>query len=95
MKVELEEKEIVYLYVTGESSPLDTWKNMITELHGEHFRITAEQWKYLTSTFKIEGIPTYFIVDREGRITYRQAGFPGTEKIKEELMQAVEAEASL
>lgn len=86
LKKELAGKEIVYLYLTGESSPLETWKNMIPDIHGEHFRVTDAQWSYLTKTFQIEGVPTYFIIDRNGEIKYKETGFPGTEKMKEQLI---------
>lgn len=87
MKEELKDKDILYLYITGETSPLKTWENMIPDIHGEHFRLTNAQWKYLSDAFKIEGVPTYLIVDREGNTTFRQTGFPGVEKMKEELLK--------
>ena len=87
MKEELKDKDIVYLYITGETSPLKTWENMIPDIHGEHFRLTDAQWKYLSDAFKIEGVPTYLVVDREGNTTFRQTGFPGVEKMKEELLK--------
>ena len=87
MKEELKGKDIVYLYITGETSPLKTWENMIPDIHGEHFRLTDTQWKYLSDAFKIEGVPTYLVVDREGNTTFRQTGFPGVEKMKEELLK--------
>ena len=87
MKEELKDKDIVYLYITGETSPLKTWENMIPDIHGEHFRLTDAQWKYLSDAFKIEGVPTYLIVDREGNTTFRQTGLTGVEKMKEELLK--------
>ena len=33
---ELKDKDIIYLYITGETSPKGTWENMITDIHGEH-----------------------------------------------------------
>ena len=35
MKKELKNKDIIYLYITGETSPLGTWRNMIPDIHGE------------------------------------------------------------
>lgn len=35
--------------------------------------------------YEYPGIPTYFIVDREGNIAYKVTGFPGADVIKEEL----------
>lgn len=89
MKEELKKEDILYIYITGETSPKGTWENMIPDIHGEHYRLTDEQWKYLRSEFKIQGVPTYFVVDREGNISYRQTGFPGTETMKKELLKAL------
>lgn len=88
MKEELKGKDIVYLYITGETSPLNTWENMIPDIHGEHYRVTNAQWKYLGDKFKVEGVPTYLIVDREGNIKFRHTGFPGVDKMKEEVLKA-------
>lgn len=90
MKEELKDKDIIYLYITGETSPIGTWKNMIPDIHGEHFRVTEEQWAYLRETFNIKGVPTYFVIDREGNITYRETGFPGVNTMKEELTKALD-----
>lgn len=90
MKEELKDKDIIYLYITGETSPIGTWKNMISDIHGEHFRVTEEQWIYLRENFNIKGVPTYFVIDREGNITYKETGFPGVNVMKEKLMQALD-----
>lgn len=87
MKEELKDKNIVYVYLTGETSPLKTWENMIPDIHGEHYRVTAAQWKYLGDNFKVEGVPTYLVIDKEGNIQFRSTGFPGVDKMKEELLK--------
>ena len=87
MKEELKDKNIVYVYLTGETSPLKTWENMIPDIHGEHYRVTAAQWKYLGENFKVEGVPTYLVIDKEGNIQFRSTGFPGVDKMKEELLK--------
>lgn len=89
MKEELKDKDIVYLYITGETSPLKTWENMIPDIHGEHYRVTDAQWTYLRDAFKVEGVPTYLVIDPEGNIKFKQTGFPGVEKMKEELLKVV------
>ena len=85
MKEELKDKDIVYLYITGETSPLKTWENMIPDIHGEHYRVTAAQWNFLGKSFNVSGVPTYLIIDREGNIKYRQVGFPGVKTMKKEV----------
>lgn len=89
MKEELKDKDIVYIYLTGETSPKGTWENMIPDIHGEHFRVTADQWSYLMKSFNIRGVPTYLLVDREGNITYKTTGFPGVDKMKSELLKVL------
>ena len=87
---ELKDKDIVYLYITGETSPLKTWENMIPDIHGEHYRVTAAQWNFLGKSFNVSGVPTYLIIDREGNIKYRQVGFPGVKTMKEELLKVAD-----
>ena len=87
MKEELKDKDIVYIYITGETSPKETWENMIPDIHGEHYRVTAHQWEYLREKFGVEGVPTYLVIDREGEIKYKSVGFPGVSKMKEELLK--------
>ena len=65
MKEELKDKDIIYLYITGETSPLGTWKNMIPDIHGEHFRVTKEQWSYQGEKLNIRGVTTYFDVTKK------------------------------
>ena len=90
MKEELKDKDIVYVYITGETSPKGTWENMIPDIHGEHFRVTDAQWAYLGNAMGIEGVPTYFVIDREGDIKYKSVGFPGVAKMKEELVKVLD-----
>lgn len=90
LKDELKDKDIVYLYIAGENSPEGSWKNMIPDIKGEHFRISQKQWDYLSDYFKIKGVPTYFIVDKNGEIVYKETGFSGTEVFKEKLLEVVD-----
>ena len=90
MKAELADKDIAYVYIAGENSPKDRWEEMIPNINGEHYRLTHDQWNYFGKTFNVKGIPDYFILDREGNIVYRDQGFPGVTKMKEELLKALE-----
>ena len=90
VKTALTGKDIVYLYITDESSPLGAWKNMIPDIHGEHYRVTDAQWGYLSKHFNIRGVPSYLIVDKEGKQVHFQTGFMGAEKMQEMLLNEVE-----
>lgn len=78
-------EDVTFVYITGPSSPEDTWKEMIAEIHGDHYYVTAGQWNTLLDQFESEGIPTYVIVDKDGGVANKYIGFPGEEIIKTEL----------
>jgi thiol-disulfide isomerase/thioredoxin len=87
LKEELSDKGIVYVFIAGENSPLGTWKNMIADLHGEHFRLTEKQWNYMGTTLGLNAVPSYFFIDREGNIVERETGYPGVSQMKEKLLR--------
>jgi len=68
LKEELKDKDIVFVYITDESSPVDTWNLMIPDIKGEHFRVKSDEWNYLKSKFNISGIPHYVLVDKSGTV---------------------------
>lgn len=90
IKEALKGRDISYIFITNESSPEGKWKMTIPDIHGEHYRLTNEQVDYLYKTYEFPGIPAYLIADRTGKIVYHHVGFPGAEKMKEELLKALE-----
>lgn len=90
LKKELPEKEVVYIYVTGPSSPETTWRTAITEINGLHYRITEEQWTYLCNTYGIRGIPGYLVVGVDGKVRDRHVGFPGAGVLEYDLRKAMQ-----
>lgn len=93
MKEELIDKDIVYVFIAGENSPGTTWNNMIPDIHGEHYRLTNAQWAAICDKFEVRGVPTYLVLDRAGKQTYRSVGFPGTDTVKGELLKALNSSA--
>lgn len=87
MKEELADKDIVYLFIAGENSPKETWENMISDIHGEHYRLTNAQWAYINKQFSIQGVPTYMIIDKDGSIKNKFTGFPGVDTVKKQLLE--------
>ena len=81
--------DVVYVYIADASSPVDKWGKMIKTISGVHVRLTEEQAAALAELYKFSGIPTYFVVNKEGKITYQKTSFPGVEKLKEELTSAM------
>lgn len=64
-------KDIAFVYITGESSPLKTWMNMIPDIKGDHYRLSAKQWNYVCDQFRIDGIPSYVVVNKAGKYRLR------------------------
>lgn len=82
LKEEMKDKDVVFLYITGETSPLKTWENSIPDIKGEHYRVTADEWNYLTQKFNISGIPHYVLVNKNGEVVNPKLGFHSNEEIK-------------
>lgn len=68
---ELNSDDLVWLYIANETSPIVTYKTMIPEIRGKHFRLNPEQWSYLCEKLGIDGIPSYVVVDRDGSYRLR------------------------
>ena len=81
MKEEMQGKDVVFLYLTGETSPLTNFTQTYPTITGEHYRVSDAQWRYWMNTFNISGIPTYMVYDRQGNQIARHLGFPGVDAI--------------
>jgi thiol-disulfide isomerase/thioredoxin len=82
LKEEMKDEGVVFVYLTGETSPNGTWNKMIPEIHGHHYRVSDEQWQYWYENLKIEGVPTFMIFNKNGEQTARYTGFPGVDTIR-------------
>jgi len=74
-------KDVAFVYLACENSPIDTWKNMIPDIPGEHFRVTNDQYNYLSKKFGVKGVPSYMIINKKGEQVYFNVGFEGVDKI--------------
>ncbi len=92
IKPELQKQGTVFVYITGETSPEDEWKNSLTEIHGDHYRLTDKQWNEINNNLHMPGIPAYFLLDRKGEIAFEnltEGGYPGNEVVKEMITKAL------
>ena len=84
IKPGLQEKGVVFVYITGETSPLEKWNEMIPGISGDHYRLTHQQWGELCRSLNIPGIPAYLILNKDGSEAYSnlsQGGYPGNDVI--------------
>lgn len=68
---ELKDDNLVWIYIANETSPIVTYKTMIPDIQGLHYRLNKEQWNYLCNKFDIDGIPSYVLVDKTGKYELR------------------------
>ncbi|HJS00246.1 MAG TPA: TlpA disulfide reductase family protein [Flavobacterium sp.] len=82
LKEEMKNKDVVFLYITGETSPLKTWENSIPDIKGEHYRVSEDEWNYLKNKFNVSGIPHYVLVNKEGEVVNPKLGHHSNESLK-------------
>ncbi|GGA80208.1 thiol:disulfide interchange protein [Flavobacterium palustre] len=82
LKEDMKDKDVVFLYITGETSPLKTWENSIPNIKGEHYRVSKDEWNYLTQKFNISGIPHYVLVNKNGEVVNPKLGHHSNESLK-------------
>lgn len=92
LKEEMKNEDVVFLYITNETSPEGTWKNAIPDIKGEHYRVTKDEWNYLSDKFKISGIPHYALVNKKGEIVKPKMGHSSNVKLKTILSQEIKKE---
>lgn len=68
---ELKDKDIVWIYIANESSPEAAYKTLIADIKGLHYRLTYREWDVLQSKFGFSGIPSYVLVDKDGKYALR------------------------
>ncbi len=68
LKEEMANDSVVFVYITGDSSPQSTWENSIPAIKGEHYKVSGDEWNYLGSKFNITGIPHYVLVNKKGEV---------------------------
>ena len=92
IKPALQKKGVVFLYVTGETSPLKTWEAMIKNIKGDHFRLSNNQWSDICNQLGIPGIPAYMLLNKDGSVAYSNlstGGYPGSDILQNNIEVAL------
>ena len=85
LKKELSNQDIVFVYLTNETSPIDEWKKQVANIPGLHYRVTDDIWKQIPN---IIGIPQYYLYDRNGHRQWEQTGYD--EEVLKDIKQQIE-----
>lgn len=92
IKPDLMDRGAQFVYITGETSPFETWTEMIQSIDGDHYRLTKAQWGQLGEFLGLRGIPAYVLFNADGTEGFsnlREGGYPGNEIVKAEIEKAL------
>jgi len=82
LKEEMKDSNVVFVYITDESSPLVAYQNLVPTIKGQHYRLKSDEWRYLADKFKITGIPHQVLINKEGKVVNPALGFMDNRQIK-------------
>ena len=85
IKPELKEKGCVFVYLTGETSPIDMFNEMYPNIDGTHYRLTKAQWESMLNFYGARGIPFYLLIGKDGKVVTTSTGYPGNDIIKNQM----------
>ena len=91
IKEELAGKDVVFVYLTNETSDKDLWKKSIAGIKGYHLMLPNDYWDKLPCNIEHSGIPQYALFDRQGKRVLYWIGFAdGAEQhFKEGILKAL------
>ncbi|MDM1295042.1 redoxin family protein [Sphingobacterium sp. N143] len=82
--------DVVFVYVTDETSNYESWKNYVHILGGEHYYIAKNQMKDLYDQFNMPVIPSYLIFNKSGTLVQQSIGtYMGNDKAAQWIKQAL------
>ena len=85
---QLKNKDVVFVYLTNESSPINEWNDYVIKIPGQHYRIPSALWNQIPG---LGAIPQYYLYDRQGKRAWAHVGFgeETLEVIKTEIEKAL------
>lgn len=86
LKEEWAGRPLRFVYVTNETSPSNQWTKQIAKMPGLHYRLPDSIWNAIP---QLDGIPQYYIYDKQGNRFYDQTGFDTIEPLKEKINEAL------
>ena len=82
LKEELKDSDIVFVCVSSQSSPKDTWKVLTKGIRAEHYRLSQSEYYPLYQKFNIKTIPRYVLIGKDGKIVNSDVGHKSNEELK-------------
>jgi thiol-disulfide isomerase/thioredoxin len=89
LKDKMAAENVAFVYITNQTSPKNTYDNMIPAIKGEHFRVSSDEWNTLCGMFKISGIPHCVLVGKDGKVINPHLGHMDNSTLKTMLMKHI------
>lgn len=77
IRKDLDTKDVVFLYIVTETTPLKAWKDNIPMISGDHIRIDNEATEEIAKKYNSTGFPTYLFFNASHDLVASYIGFPG------------------
>jgi len=91
MKKELKDKYVAFVYLSAPTSDKKEFEELAKNEKGAHYFINTQgDWKFLLSMYNFTEIPTYLIYDANGILKKQISGYPGADKMREEIEQVLQ-----
>ena len=84
LKEQMKGQNIVFVYLTDESSPMNEWNKHVLTIPGLHYRIPSSMWRQIPG---LGAIPQYYLYNRTGTRVWEQTGF--SDKVLDEIKQKI------
>lgn len=82
IKKTMKGKNIVFVYITNESSPRKIFEDKVPTIGGEHYYLKRDVWGYILEDLGFDAVPTYLIYDTNGLLKHKVTGYPGNQKMQ-------------
>ncbi|QHS58802.1 TlpA family protein disulfide reductase [Chitinophaga agri] len=79
------DSNVVFLYITDQTSPEQVYQTIMPGIKGVHYRITNDQFNYLSTIFRMNGRPHYAIIGKKGIPVHTHFVWTDPAQIKKEL----------
>lgn len=83
------DSNIVFVYITDQTSPEKTYQTVIPGIKGAHYRVSNDQFNYFMSIFRIVGRPHYAIINKKGVPAHRHFLWAEPDQVKKKLQLLV------
>lgn len=91
LKKELDQKDIVFMYIASPRTSKDTLTKIVSEFKGEHYQLSKDEWNYLKVKFQLIGDQNNVLINKKGAIVYFNLMY-WKELLKYELLKHINEE---